>query len=43
MNLAPAMAAALDGYAMPMDFLALALLTAAGLLISLAADWFRGN
>ena len=42
-NLVPAISAALHGDAMPEEFIALALLTMAGALIALVADWFRGN
>jgi hypothetical protein len=43
MNLAPAISAVLHGHAMPKEFVALALLTTAGVLIALVADWLRGN
>lgn len=43
MNLAPAISAVLHGGAMPKDVVALALLTTAGVLIALAADWIRTN
>lgn len=43
MNLAPAIAAVLQGHAVPEEIVGLALLTTAGLLIALLADWFRGN
>jgi hypothetical protein len=42
-NLAPAIYAVLHGGAMPEDLVALALLTTAGVLIALVADWFRTN
>ncbi len=41
MNLAPAISAVLHGQVMPGEFIALAFLTMAGVLIALAADWFR--
>jgi hypothetical protein len=43
MNLAPAIAAVLHGHTLPEEIVALALLTTAGLLVALLADWFRGN
>ena len=39
LNLAPAMSAVLNGHALPKAFLALALLSAACVLISLVAGW----